>query len=122
MTALDELEKSFEDWRDNRIHPSERVPQSLIERARSLSSQYREQEICARIRYPRRKIFQMPPLKQRPPRRLFLRERQEKFVEVPLAVGQAPVTVEIASGDRVIRVHLGVGTDLAALFSSLLKL
>jgi hypothetical protein len=115
-TALDELVKAFEEWRTTRARPSSRVPQELLERARSLGNEFDEKEICGRIRYPRYKVF---PIKLNPDR--------PRFVEVSAnnsqpSHSQAPITVDIVIGSRALKVHFSNGNDLSQFFSSLLKI
>jgi hypothetical protein len=110
-TALDDLIKAFEEWRVTRKTKSSRLPEELKERARLLGSHYREQEICARIRYPRYKIF---PYMGKP------NINKDNFVEIPsLSPPLSTITVEIKSGNHVISVTLPSSINLKDLFLGL---
>ncbi len=107
-TALDELEKSFQEWRSAKESARDRVPESLLFRARELGGSFSEIEISRRCRLARARLF--PDGKT----------GAAGFVELPGFSLPTAITVKIrARRGEQITITLPSGTDLGILFTAL---
>lgn len=94
-TALDELVKSFSDWRANKKSRADRLPEELLRRARELRGQFSDREICKRTGL---NPYRLPPSGRK--------KKDAEFVEIPPVQVAEPVVVEIHDGDKSIIIRL----------------
>jgi hypothetical protein len=94
-TALDELVKSFSDWRTNKKSRADRLPEELLKRARELRGQFSDREICKRTGL---NPYRLPPSGRK--------KKGVEFVEIPPVLATEPVVVEIHDGDKSIILRL----------------
>jgi hypothetical protein len=96
-TALDELVKSFSEWRANKKTRAERLPPELLRRARELrGGQFSDREICKRTGLNPYKLPSSKPKKKDVP----------EFIEIPQVMASEPVVVEIHDGEKSIIIRL----------------
>jgi hypothetical protein len=94
-TALDELVKSFSDWRANKKSRAERLPEDLLKRARELRGQFSDREICKRTGL---NPYRLPPSGRK--------KKDPEFVEIPPVQAPESAVVEIHDGDKSVILRL----------------
>lgn len=95
-TELDELVKSFSEWRANKKTRAERLPPELLRRARELrGGQFSDREICKRTGLNPYKLPSSKP-----------RKKDAEFVEIPRVMTSEPVVIEIHDGNKSIIIRL----------------
>jgi hypothetical protein len=80
---LDQLAGQFEHWRQNRSHPSERIPQALWEQAAALATVLPYSRVAKHLRLSPSDLKKQPPYQQQPASRA--PAPTLSFVEVPPA-------------------------------------
>jgi hypothetical protein len=124
-SQLDRVARQFEQWRRNRSHPSERIPQTLWDQATALAAGRPYSQVAKHLRLSPNDLkkhltAQQQPTPQGPAPAL-------SFVEVPLAPASCPassgteIELQRADGAR-LRLRSGESTlSLAAVVRAFLE-
>ena len=122
---LDQLARQFEHWRQNRSHPSERIPQALWDQAATLAAVISYSRVAKHLRLSpsdlKKQLMTQPDLTCRTPAPALSFLAVPPVSEHPVAGPDTEIELERADGAR-LRLRSGVSTlSLAALVRAFLE-